>query len=71
MCLLLGDLHTGKKLCIISGHRASTDPLPGHRGHVLALAVTSDGKYLVRLLHQTVKLIYSNTIHTMSSVLEK
>ena len=43
----VGSLESGKKEVIFSGHRHGIEGVVGHTGHVLALAVTSDGKYLV------------------------
>ena len=38
---------TGKKEVILSSQRKGSDVV-GHRGPVMALAVSSDGKYMVR-----------------------
>ena len=38
---------TGKKEVVLSGQRKGSDVV-GHRGPVMALAVSSDGKYMVR-----------------------
>ena len=43
----LGDLKTGKKVVIFPGHRKGIEGVVGHTGHVQALSVSSDGKFLV------------------------
>lgn len=43
-----GDVESGKKLNTIPGGRKGTeDRHVGHTAHVLCMAVSSDGKYLV------------------------
>jgi ribosomal RNA-processing protein 9 len=50
-CIMKWDLSTGSKLCVISGGRRTRNapsrggPM-GHTGHVLALAISSDEKFL-------------------------
>ena len=44
------EVESGKKVVIFPGHRKGVEGVVGHQGHVLALAVSSDGKYLVRIL---------------------
>lgn len=44
-----GDVESGKKLHTIPGGRKGTeDRHVGHTAHILCLAISSDGKYLVR-----------------------
>ena len=43
----IGNIESGNKEAIFPGHRKGIDGVVGHSGHVLALAITSDGKYLV------------------------
>ena len=45
-----GLVETGVKEVIFSGHRKGVEGVVGHTGHVLALAVSSDGKFLVSVL---------------------
>ena len=42
-----GDFISGKKEVIFPGRRGGIKGIVGHSGHVLALAVSSDGKFLV------------------------
>lgn len=43
-----GDVESGKKLHIIPGGRKGTeDRHVGHTAHILCMAISSDGKYLV------------------------
>ena len=44
---LIGNLESGKKDVIFPGHRKGIVGVVGHTGHVQALAVSSDGKFLV------------------------
>ena len=46
-----GNIETGRKEVIFSGHRKGIEGVVGHKGHVMALAVSSDGKFLVSELH--------------------
>ena len=47
-----GSLHTGKKLHVIPrGPKGSEKQPTGHTSHILCLAVSSDGKYLVSDSH--------------------
>ena len=49
-----GNAVTGKKEVVFSGHRKGVEGVVGHRGHVMALAVSFDGKFLVsETLHTT------------------
>ena len=43
----VGDASTGEKEVILVGHRKGVEGVVGHTGHVLALAVSSDGKFVV------------------------
>lgn len=44
-----GDVENGKKLHTIHGGRKGTeDRHVGHTTHILCMAISSDGKYLVR-----------------------
>lgn len=44
-----GDVESGKKLHTIPGGRKGTeDRHVGHTAHILCMAISSDGKYLVR-----------------------
>ena len=43
-----GDLKMGKKEVVFPGHRKGVEGVVGHTGHVQALAVSYDGKFLVR-----------------------
>ena len=36
---------------MFSGHRKGVEGVVGHRGHVMALAVSSDGQFLVSETH--------------------
>lgn len=54
---------TGKKEVVFSGHRKGVEGVVGHRGHVMALAVSSDGKFLVSETHHT------NFVHTCGSMI--
>ena len=48
MCILSGDIETGKKLHTIKGGRKGTEARHGgHTTQVLCMAISSDGKYLV------------------------
>lgn len=47
MYIHAGLLETGVKEVILSGHRKGVEGVIGHTGHILALAVSSDGKFLV------------------------
>ena len=38
---------------VFSGHRKGVEGVVGHRGHMMALAVSSDGKFLVSEVHHT------------------
>lgn len=43
-----GDIETGKKLHTIPGGRKGTEAQHvGHTAHILCMAISSDGKYLV------------------------
>lgn len=50
-CLLCffcaGNVETGKKEVVFSGHRKGIEGVVGHKGHVMGVAVSSDGKFLV------------------------
>ena len=43
----VGDASTGEKEVILVGHRKGVEGVVGHTGHVLALAISSDGKFVV------------------------
>jgi len=43
-----GNIETGQKEGKILGCHKASEKSKGHKGHVLCLAVTSDGKFLVR-----------------------
>ncbi|XP_064399490.1 U3 small nucleolar RNA-interacting protein 2-like isoform X2 [Halichondria panicea] len=45
-CIIKWLVETGVKEVIFSGHRKGVEGVVGHTGHVLALAVSSDGKFL-------------------------
>ena len=47
--LFSGYLESGQKCCVIPGHRKGLPGIVCHTGHVLALAVSSDDKFLVSL----------------------
>ena len=46
--LFTGNIETGLKEGKILGCYKASEGSKGHKGHVLCLAVTSDGKFLVR-----------------------
>lgn len=44
-----GEVESGKRLCVVPGGKKGTEGQPmGHTAHVLCIAISSDGKYLVR-----------------------
>lgn len=44
-----GDVESGKKLHVIPGGKKGTEAQHiGHTAHILSMAISSDGKYLVR-----------------------
>ena len=45
---MTGNIETGQKEGKILGCHKASEGSKGHKGHVLCLAVTSDGKFLVR-----------------------
>ena len=45
-----GNIETGQREGKILGCRKASEGEKGHTGHVLCLAVTSDNKYLVRII---------------------
>lgn len=45
---MTGNVETGLKVGKILGCHKASEGSKGHKGHVLCLAVTSDGKFLVR-----------------------
>lgn len=48
LCMCVGNIVTGRKEVILSGHKKGTAGAPvGHTGAVMALAVSSDGKFMV------------------------
>ena len=48
MIFFSGSVATGKKVCVIPrGPKGSEQQPVGHTSHVLCLAISSDGKYLV------------------------
>lgn len=49
-----GNVETGKKEVVFSGHRKGVEGVVGHRGHVMALAVSSDGKFMVSETDHTI-----------------
>ena len=49
-CVFAGNVVTGKKEVVFSGHRKGIEGVVGHKGHVMDLAVSSDGKFLVSKL---------------------
>ena len=51
--LPLGCLETCQKCCVLPGHRKGVAGSVCHTGHVLALAVSSDDKFLVSLYYNT------------------
>lgn len=63
--LLSGDVETGKKLHKVAGGRKGTeDRHVGHTTQILCMAISSDGKYLVRI-----STIDALTRHTETKVL--
>lgn len=46
----IGNVETGKKEVVFSGHRKGMEGVVGHKGHVMDVAVSSDGKFLVSKL---------------------
>ena len=42
-----GNARTGEKEAILVGHRKGVEGVVGHTGHILALAISSDGKFVV------------------------
>ena len=46
-CVYTGNVETGKKEVVFSGHRKGIEGVVGHKGHVMDVAVSSDGKFLV------------------------
>lgn len=49
-CYPPGHVESGKKVAKIAGGRKGTeDRHVGHTGHILSMAISSDGKYLVRM----------------------
>ena len=46
-----GNVETGRKEVVFSGHRKGVEGVVGHRGHVMSLAVSSDGQFLVSETH--------------------
>ena len=51
--LLLGCLETCQKCCVLPGHRKGVAGSVCHTGHVLALAVSSDNKFLVSFYYNS------------------
>jgi len=50
--LFLGNVETGKKVHVIArGLKGSEKQPTGHTSHILCLAISSDGKYLVSSCH--------------------
>ena len=45
---MTGNIETGQKEGKILGCHKASEGSKGHKGHVLCLAITSDGKFLVR-----------------------
>ena len=45
-----GNVETGKKEVVFSGHRKGIEGVVGHKGHVMGITVSSDGKFLVSYL---------------------
>ena len=43
----VGSVGSGVKEVVLTGRRGGLEGVVGHRGHVLALAVSSDSKFLV------------------------
>lgn len=44
-----GEVESGKKLCVVPGGKKGTEEQHmGHASHILCMAISSDGKYLVR-----------------------
>ena len=54
-----GSVETGRKEVVFSGHRKGVEGVIGHKGHVMALAVSSDGKFLVSEIDHT------TSVHTL------
>ena len=48
LILLTGNIETGEKEGKVLGSHKASEGSKGHKGHVLCLAVSSDGKFLVR-----------------------
>lgn len=44
---ILGNLSSGNREVVFIGHRRGLTETVGHTGHVLALAISTDDKYLV------------------------
>lgn len=45
----IGEVESGKRLCVVPGGKKGTEERHmGHASHVLCMAISSDGKYLVR-----------------------
>ena len=45
----VGEVESGKRLCVVPGGKKGTEERHmGHASHVLCMAISSDGKYLVR-----------------------
>ena len=60
-CIVKWDLGSGKKQAVFKGYRSpknDTSKYPGHNHQVLALAVSSDGKYLASGGHDKTILIW-------------
>src|SRR6185369_17127290 len=53
-----GDVDTGRKLHEFPGGRKGVKQFDGHTDHVLALALSSDGKYLVRFVLGLVRALH-------------
>lgn len=44
----IGEVESGKRLCVVPGGKKGTEERHmGHASHVLCMAISSDGKYLV------------------------
>lgn len=49
-CIYTGNVETGKKEVVFSGHRKGIEGVVGHKGHVMDVAISSDGNFLVSKL---------------------
>lgn len=53
---LVGDIQRRKKVAVIPGGRKGTEKRHvGHTDHILCLAISSDGKYLVSIRNNSLR----------------